>query len=55
MNLHTNEDLFLELVQNASEALEIQDIFIEKDYWVTFALKSLSKCDVPPYFVQGEI
>lgn len=45
MNLHTNEDLFLELVQATSEALEIQEIFIEKDYWVTFALKNLAEWD----------
>ncbi len=45
MNLHENKDAFIELVQKTSDELGIQDIFVEKDYWVTFVLKTLINWD----------
>lgn len=45
MNLHEDKDVFIELVQKTCETLGIQDIFIEKDYWVTYVLKTLSEWD----------
>ena len=45
MKLHENKDAFLELVQNTSEKLKIQEVFVEKDYWITYVLKTLSKWD----------
>lgn len=46
MNLHENEEDFKDAIQATAEKLEIRDIFIEKDYWVTFVLKELSKSDL---------
>lgn len=46
MNLHENEKDFKDAIQATAEKLKIRDIFIEKDYWVTFVLKELSKSDL---------
>jgi predicted nucleotidyltransferase component of viral defense system len=43
MNLHKDEEAFRNLVTLASQKLGIREVFIEKDYWVTFALKRLSE------------
>lgn len=43
MNLHANRSLFADLVEESAKSLGIAPIFIEKDYWVTFILKRLSK------------
>ncbi len=45
MKLHEHKENFIELIQNTSSALGIQDIFIEKDYWVTYVLKNLTSWD----------
>ena len=42
MKLHEKPNEFKQLVQNASEYFEIREVFIEKDYWVTYVLKNLS-------------
>lgn len=39
MKLHENIDLFKESVQTTAERMGIYDIYIEKDYWVCYALK----------------
>ncbi|MET0637913.1 MAG: hypothetical protein ABWZ25_17915 [Chitinophagaceae bacterium] len=38
MRLHEDKELFREAVQTASQQLNIPEIYIEKDYWVTIAL-----------------
>ncbi|HTE28591.1 nucleotidyl transferase AbiEii/AbiGii toxin family protein [Flavitalea sp.] len=38
MRLHEDKELFWEAVQAASHQLNIPEIYIEKDYWVTVAL-----------------
>ena len=38
MNLHTNKELLQDAIQATSELLEIREIYVEKDYWVTVAL-----------------
>ena len=38
MNLHENKTLFRQAVQFTSDQMKIPSIYIEKDYWVTFAL-----------------
>ena len=38
MKLHTNRELFQYAVVAASQSLNIPEIYIEKDYWVTVAL-----------------
>lgn len=41
MNLHENIALFKDAVKITAEKKEIKDIYIEKDYWVTFVLHHL--------------
>jgi len=38
MNLHTDTKLFRQAIQYVSDTLEIPAIYVEKDYWVTYAL-----------------
>jgi len=42
MKLHENAEDFQALIAFASQKLDIADVLIEKDYWVTLALKNLS-------------
>ncbi|MBN2857640.1 MAG: nucleotidyl transferase AbiEii/AbiGii toxin family protein [Candidatus Delongbacteria bacterium] len=39
MKLHENAQLFKEAVNAAELMYDIKDVYIEKDYWVTYALK----------------
>lgn len=39
MNLHENNTLFKQAVKVTAERMRILDIYIEKDYWVCYALK----------------
>lgn len=41
MNLHEDKKLFRDAVRAASEFKEIREVYIEKDYWVTVALKTI--------------
>ncbi len=41
MNLHENNKLFKEAVKFTAQQLNISDIYIEKDYWVTLALYTI--------------
>lgn len=41
MTLHENSNLFEEAVVAAAQRMNIPEIFIEKDYWVTFVLKTI--------------
>ena len=41
MNLHENPDLFKQAVRFTAQKMEISDIYIEKDYWVTLALHTI--------------
>jgi len=45
MRLHEDTDAFSELVGNAAETIGLPQIYVEKDYWVTKALKHLSKSE----------
>ena len=40
--LHQNTELFKSAVKETSDSLNIRDFFIEKDYWISLALKRLS-------------
>lgn len=42
MKLHEYQDDFKDLILATSQALGIREIYIEKDYWVTLALKNLA-------------
>ena len=43
VTLHENKDAFRDAIRVASDHLEIRDVFVEKDYWVTLVLKRLSR------------
>lgn len=46
MKLHENKELFQDAVVATSQQLGIKEIYIEKDYWVTFALFNIFKNDI---------
>lgn len=39
MKLHEDQALFRQAVRFTAQEMEIPDLYIEKDYWITFALK----------------
>jgi hypothetical protein len=41
MKLHLNKQLFRQAVQFTSQQMNIPEIYVEKDYWVTFALHTI--------------
>ncbi len=41
MKLHKDTELFKDAVKAAEQMFNIKDVYIEKDYWVTFALKEI--------------
>ncbi len=43
MNLHEDGEAFAELVEVTAEAIGLPQVYVEKDYWVTKALKFLSE------------
>ena len=43
MNLHESEELFRDAIQATTEHFNLQNIFIEKDYWLTLALYRISQ------------
>lgn len=46
MRLHENTELFQDAVVATSQQLGINEIYVEKDYWVTFALFNIFKNDI---------
>ena len=46
MKLHQNKTLFRQAVQFTSDQMQVPSIYIEKDYWVTFALYTLFHNDI---------
>lgn len=46
MRLHENKELFQDAVVATSQQLGIKEIYVEKDYWVTFALFNIFKNDI---------
>lgn len=51
MNLHLDKDNFEGAIVAAADYFEIPEIFIEKDYWVTYALHQLFHSDVKDLIV----
>lgn len=45
MNLHKDKQTFKNAIRAASEFLGIRDVFVEKDYWVTYALLRLNESE----------
>ena len=46
MKLHENKELFQDAIVAASQTLDIPEIYIEKDYWVTVALYEIFHSDM---------
>ncbi len=46
MRLHENIKLFKESVNITSLKLDIPDVYVEKDYWVTFAIRQIFNSEV---------
>ncbi len=42
MNLHQDTEAFAELIEATAQAIGLPQVYVEKDYWVTKALKHLS-------------
>ena len=45
MRLHEDKEAFSDLVQAAAESIGLPQVHVEKDYWVTMALKYLAESD----------
>jgi predicted nucleotidyltransferase component of viral defense system len=45
MILHKNKEDFQDLVNITAEFFEIPEVYVEKDYWVTYILKNLSSSE----------
>lgn len=45
MKLHENKKLFSELIRSVAHRMEIAEIYVEKDYWVTLALYHIFQND----------
>lgn len=41
MKLHLDKKLFRQAIQFTSDQMQIPAIYVEKDYWVTFALYTI--------------
>ncbi len=46
MRLHENKTTFLAAIRAASDRLGIDAVYVEKDYWVTFALKTIFQDEI---------
>jgi len=46
MRLHENKELFQNAVVATSQQKGIREIYIEKDYWITFALYNIFKNEI---------
>lgn len=51
MRLHENPKLFEQAIRFTAQQRGIKDIYIEKDYWVTFALKAIFSSEASAYAV----
>jgi len=45
MKLHDNRELFGDVVKATAQEMNISFLYVEKDYWVTYILKALSKSE----------
>ncbi|CAG5011174.1 hypothetical protein DYBT9275_04899 [Dyadobacter sp. CECT 9275] len=46
MNLHENKTLFRQAVQATADRMQIPAIYVEKDYWVTYALYTIFQDEI---------
>ncbi len=45
MKLHLNKEDFTDLIRLTAQDMNILEVYIEKDYWVCYILKNLSKSE----------
>lgn len=43
MKLHEDDQVFTELVAETAQSIDLPQVYVEKDYWITKALKHLSE------------
>ena len=41
MTLHENPDLFQQAIRATAQQRGVQEVYVEKDYWVTYALRTI--------------
>lgn len=46
MKLHQNPQLFDQAIRATAQQKQLQEIYIEKDYWVTYALHTIFKHEI---------
>lgn len=46
MRLHSNKELFINYIRITSQQMDIPAIYVEKDYWMTYALFILFKAPI---------
>jgi predicted nucleotidyltransferase component of viral defense system len=51
MTLHENKDLFRQSILATAQQLQIAEVYVEKDYWVTAALYKIFHSDAASYAV----
>src|SRR5580693_6665494 len=51
MTLHENQDLFRQAILATAQQLQMAEIYVEKDYWVTAALYKIFHSAAAPYAV----
>jgi len=51
MNLHDNKELFKDAIIATSQLKNIPGIYVEKDYWLTFALHSIFNNEIGKYCI----
>jgi hypothetical protein len=43
MNLHENKTLFSDLIRTVSDMFDMDEVYVEKDYWITRSLQRMSQ------------
>jgi len=46
MNLHEDAEIFRDAIRGTANHKNIREIYIEKDYWVTYALHAIFHSDM---------
>ena len=46
MTLHNNPELFKDAITATAQQMKIAEIYVEKDYWVTLALKTIFESEI---------
>lgn len=46
MNLHSNRELFIDAITATSQRMDILEIYVEKDYWICYALKLIYESSI---------